>query len=288
MDEIDQGSYDDCQLDSVVLRRLYNFDPVTCDPVQPYFSEWGEYVDFSCCDVRDFVILEMRVVDISGNVNMCWLNVLVQDCVTPTLSGIEDLNTSCDLLPADFDPFDQEQRIQLFGIPTVIDNCGAEVAELEVDVDLSDCLEGTIIRRFVALDYSFNFSEDTLEQVITIENTKNYEIKFPKDAETNCFDYEDSLEIYRGCDLLTVSFEDEFLEPEGEECYYLARTYYVIDWCEYNGTADPEIISRDEECDVCGWRRRYLGAASPRRGIHRSRQSGKQSGSGSRGQRYKL
>lgn len=45
-------------------------------------GDWGEFVEFDCCDVNDFIFIELRVVDIYGNVNVCWLDVLIEDKVS--------------------------------------------------------------------------------------------------------------------------------------------------------------------------------------------------------------
>jgi hypothetical protein len=47
-------------------------------------------------------------------------------------------------------------------------------------VNLHDCGWGTIIRRFRAVDAFGNISANQCQQVITINEVHNYEIRFPK------------------------------------------------------------------------------------------------------------
>ena len=248
--DIDEGSYDNCGIDSILLRRVYQNNPVTCDLLgTSYYSEWGPSVDVNCCDAGAFVTVEMRVVDVSGNVNTCWLDVEVLDTIAPLITGIADMSQTCDLFTPGFDPNDREQLENAFGAPVVSDNCGASVLELLPEVQLSDCLEGTIVRRFVAFDPNGNTSVDTIEQQIDITNEMAYRLRFPHDADTQCGTFSDSLIIYEGCGLTVSSYEDVFGPNDGSACYVFARTYYVINWCEYDGVSDPVIVGRDENCN---------------------------------------
>lgn len=79
--DIDEGSNDNCGVDCIEVWREYWFDS-NCDEVMFYMGDWGEFVEFDCCDVNDFIFIELRVVDIYGNVNVCWLDVLIEDKVS--------------------------------------------------------------------------------------------------------------------------------------------------------------------------------------------------------------
>lgn len=248
--DIDEGSYDNCGIDSILLRRVYRIDPVTCDSLDtPYYSPWADFIEVNCCDAGYLVTVEMKVVDINGNVNTCWLDMEVEDPVLPTITNIADITQTCDDFAADFDPYNMEQLNALFGAPGVMDNCGAYALALPPEVALSDCLAGTITRRFVAVDTRGNISADTIVQQIVITNEMNYAVRFPMDVETDCGNFIDTLAIGGGCGLTVSSYEDDFAPADGEACYVLARTYYVINWCEYDGMADPLVIDRDEDCD---------------------------------------
>ena len=55
--------------------------------------------------------------------------------------------------------------------------------------------------------------------------------------------------INDGCTSLTVTYEDAFLDAEGDECYFVERTYHIVNDYLYDGVSAPVVISRDEDCD---------------------------------------
>ena len=249
---IDNGSYDDCDLDRIEIRRMYTRDPVTCDTLlTPTYSEWGDFVDFTCCDAGLYVTVELRVVDLAGNVDICSTEVFVRDNTLPFCTGLFSETLTCDELPAGFDPYSTDDLSALFGDPEVVDNCSAEAVELSPVVNLSDCGDGTIIRRFTAIDRAGNESAAIFEQLITIDYILNYSIRFPEDLTTSCMDEIPVAEAFNvGCDSITVTYVDTPIQPEGNECLYIERTYTVTNWCEWNGIDPAQIISRDEDCDL--------------------------------------
>ena len=166
---VDMGSYDNCAIASIELRRHIDRDQDTCEDLdETQYSDWGPYVQFTCCDASTYVTVEMRVTDIHGNYNICWLDVLVEDKTLPYCTGLVDELVECDELPSNFDPFDTDQLSELFGTPEVIDNCSAEAIEQEPEVSLDADGNGTITRRFIAVDAAGNLSSTEFEQVITI------------------------------------------------------------------------------------------------------------------------
>ncbi|NRB53755.1 MAG: DUF11 domain-containing protein, partial [Saprospiraceae bacterium] len=249
--QIDFGSYDNCGIASIEVRRKSMTDPASCETLdEPVMSDWGEYVEFTCCDANTYVTVELLVTDVSGNQNTCWLDVLVEDKIKPVVFGLEDMAVDCDELPSDFDPQDSTHLVTLFGEARVFDNCEAQVIEMDPILDISDCGSGTITRRFKAIDQVGNESIEVFTQVISLSYSLNYEIEFPEDVETDCMFNAKGLELNKlGCDSLTVTYVDEFLPLEGGECANIERTYTVINHCEWDGQTDPVIISRDEDCD---------------------------------------
>ena len=237
-EDVDEGSYDNC-------------GPVTID-VRREGGVWGPHVDFDCADVHTEVRIELRATDANGLTNICWLDVLIEDKIRPFCVAPHNVDIDCDEVPYDFDPFDTAQLQELFGEASADDNCdGAEWEELTPIVQLHDCGFGRIIRRFRASDVWGNLSTNSCQQIVTINEVHDYEIKFPRDAEANCgTPSPDTIEYNEiACDLLAVSVEDEFFSASGDECYKIFRTFRVINWCEYDGEADPRVVSRDEDCD---------------------------------------
>ncbi|MCO6487529.1 MAG: DUF11 domain-containing protein [Phaeodactylibacter sp.] len=254
--DVNEGSTDNCGIDSLLVRRRFDVDPVTCDSVVPYYSDWAPYVDFFCCDVNQTVTVELLVIDVHGNENTCWLTALVEDKVRPVCYAPNDITVSCSSLPANFDPYDTSQLQALFGAATATDGCGGAIAvEQPPAVNLDQCGAGTVIRTFQGVDLAGNLSLSACTQVITIGAEFNYQIKFPKDVTTNCTAPTPDTLIYDsfGCDLLSVSVTDEVFTPllggTGPECYKIFRKYRVLNWCEYDGVSDAVVIGRNEDCD---------------------------------------
>ncbi len=250
---INNQSYDNCGIESIQVRRYYVRDPQTCDSLLvPTWSAWGSYVDFTCCDAGQYIMVELRVTDIHGNVNSCWSNILVEDKTLPYCTGLADSTVSCEVLPYNFNPYDTLQLQQLFGVPHVVDNCSAEAAELTPIVNLNECGNyGTIVRRFVAIDAVGNISNTIFDQLVTITPSLNYEIRFPKDTETDCANNADTVALYHlGCDSITVTNDDVYLPALDDECYRILRTYHVINWCEWNGIDPAVLVDRNEDCDL--------------------------------------
>jgi uncharacterized repeat protein (TIGR01451 family) len=254
--DIDEGSNDNCGIDTLLVRRLVVVDPVTCDPVTPYFTDWLPYVDFTCCDVNMMVTIELQAIDIYGNSNICWLDVLIEDKINPFCVAPQNMNVSCADLPPNFDPLDTLQLQSLFGEATAQDDCGvATVFELAPIANLDICGFGTIIRRFGAIDEAGNQSTNFCQQIITITEEFNYVIKFPKDATSDCGipDVDTIFTNTFGCDNLSISVTDEIFTPlpgsNSPECYKVFRTYRVLNHCEFDGLSDAIVIGRDEDCD---------------------------------------
>ncbi len=250
--DVNEGSTDNCGISTLEVRRRYDRDPETCLNVTPYYSPWGPFVEVSCCDVGRTVIVELRVTDINGNTNICVSELSVIDNTRPVCVAPPSRTVSCDSLPAGFTATDTIQLRSLFGAAQAVDNCtGAFVEELNPIVNLGNCNSGTIIRRFRARDASGNVSSNTCQQVITINLVHNYSIRFPKDASAECGlpDADSILVQATGCSTLAVSVTNETYTGSEGACYKIFRTYRVINWCEYNGTDAPIVVSRDEDCD---------------------------------------
>jgi hypothetical protein len=248
--DIDNGSYDNCAIALMEVRRQI-VRTEDCEPMAPMFSPWGPFVEFDCCDLDTEVRVEFRVFDAAGNQSSCWLEVLVEDKQRPTCTPPPAQTRYCDDLPYDFDPENTAQLQALFGAAEAADNCGAAAEELPPALNLDGCGAGSLTRRFRAVDDSGNVSVGLCQQVILIQPRHNYAIKFPKDAESNCgIPNPDTIGLFAiGCDLLAASVQDLILAASGDECYKIFRTYRVINWCEYDGIAEPIVVGRDEDCD---------------------------------------
>lgn len=252
--DVDEGSRDNCAIDSILIRRKYTRDPVTCDTLigaAVYYSEWDTLVMIGCCDANSKVEVELKVIDKAGNANECKSQIEVSDRIKPFCVAPPAVSIPCTSLPKDFNPNDTLTLQSLFGVASASDNCGATWQELAPSVNLQDCSFGTITRRFRTVDRVGNTSINTCQQVITITKVNNYEIKFPKDTDMQCgVANADTLRINRlACDKMSISVTDERFSSTGAECYRIFRTYRIINACEYDGISQPIVIGRDEDCD---------------------------------------
>ncbi len=251
--DINEGSNDNCAIASIQTRRLLTMDLNSCEPLAvPVYSDWGDFVEFSCCEVGTEIAVELRVLDTSGNPNVCTTVINVTDNSVPICIAPIPVFTTCDEFPMDFDPSDVSILQDLYGIPTAIDNCtNYEVVELAPIVDFIDCGGGTVVRRFQIIDQFGNVSPNVCNQLITVETSRNYTIRFPKDMEVECDvpNPEDLILLSMGCEQYTLEVEENRYDVIGDACYEIVRTYHIKDWCEYDGYSPAVDIRRDEDCD---------------------------------------
>ena len=247
---IDQGSFDACGIATIEVRRSL---PLPNDCVEGLSGpqDFAPFVDFYCCDIGNPVEVELRVTDIFGNTNSCWVDINVEDKINPICTPPKNVTIDCIDLPANFDPQNINQLQSLFGVPTGEDNCSiAGFNESTPIVNLDNCGIGTIGRSFTVEDPAGN-SSGVCEQTITIEQVHHYELKFPKDRTTVCAEPPmDSVVVNElGCDLLAINVVEETFSASQDACFKIFRTYTVINWCEYIDTSDPVNIRRDEDCN---------------------------------------
>lgn len=249
--DIDKGSRDNCDGTDLTLeiRRLVASE---CSETETsYYSDWGQSVDLTCCDVGKLVSVDLRITDQSGNSNRCTARVKVEDKIAPTCQAPFNVSVDCIELSAGFDPTKTQQLQNSFGIPVVNDNCEATWTELTPVVALNQCGIGTITRTFQVTDKSGNKSPGTCKQVVTVDAIYDYSIKFPADTKSICGEMNsDTVEVFENaCDLMAVNIIDSEFQKSPDGCYKIERLYRVIDWCEYDGISDPIVVPRDADCD---------------------------------------
>lgn len=60
---IDDGSFDNCGLIKLEIRRSYPVSANACDSSPVVFSDWSNYIEFTNCDLGQLVRIELRVWD---------------------------------------------------------------------------------------------------------------------------------------------------------------------------------------------------------------------------------
>ncbi|OAV44276.1 hypothetical protein A3850_007110 [Lewinella sp. 4G2] len=239
---IDLGSYDNCALGEIGIRRV-DGDSVLL-PYTPTLT-------FNCEDAGEFTTVAMQVTDAVGNENFCTTIVEVVDQTDPYCTGLDDVTISCADLPDGFDATDTLQLANLFGVPDVIDNCAAFSTELTPIIAGDACNPEVIRRSFRARDQNGNLSRNLFFQDITVVPSLDYVIVMPEDVITDCAADAKAPDVLGdACDSITVTFVDEELTPGQDDCRFLSRTYTITSWCEWDGTSPATVIARDENCSV--------------------------------------
>ncbi|MBK7912292.1 MAG: T9SS type A sorting domain-containing protein [Saprospiraceae bacterium] len=258
----DDGSYDDCHIDSFLVRRMDNGAP--CGQNVWWFRP---YVEFCCEDVGKSITVVFRAKDKHGNYNDCMVQVEVQDKIKPTCYAPIDLTVACDfhfdikdlsifgLIQTDSAYFNNKRSItfkEYNGLSKTInfhdgfahDNCDFTIEHSAVD-NRTQCNVGTIVRTWVVKDKN---GSDTCRQVITFFNYSPYDFKdiwWPADTTLYmCLDLAaltpevlNSKPILHNedkCDLVGLSSEDHvFRIVQGADaCYKIIRKWKALDWCQ--------------------------------------------------------
>lgn len=262
----DDGSYDDCWIDSIAVKRMDNGG--NCSPGQ---NQFGPFVTFCCIDIAAGPItVIMKVWDEAGNSNECMVLIEAQDKLPPEITCPPNLTISCDyhLDRENLDVFgtvveskDDQEDIEI-APPFLLDwdgllidglahdNCQIEIFEEET-FDISQCNVGTITRVFTAEDPN-GFAECT--QTITIVNTEPFNVStdvvWPLDYETDesCdvgslqpdalpSPFSEPVITEDRCDLVGTTFSDEvFPFADSNACFKIIRTWKIVDWCQLNGS----------------------------------------------------
>jgi subtilisin-like proprotein convertase family protein/uncharacterized protein YrzB (UPF0473 family) len=270
---LDDGSYDNCYLDRIEVKR---------NSACGHVSAWREYVDFCCADLGDTVMVEVGVWDIYNNFNSCWVGVFVDAKLPPTIVAPPDITVSC---AYEFDLWD----LSVFGTvetdASLIDdiytddyeyysNClngqgtnpifwGQDgfahgTCDIEVVENYNENLEcgtGVITRVFKA---TAGTKSKTAVQKITIIDCSPFvtnDITWPRDyTSSSCYavgphhgPHPDDLPTINGwprfdnednCSLVAATYEDQVFQFVDSACWKVLRTWSVIDWCQYDSN-DP-------------------------------------------------
>src|SRR6056297_1876616 len=212
---------DNCGIEEVLIRRMDD----NCD--RPDDMVLGPDIQFCCEDIGQNVMVEVQAIDVNGLVGSCMFEVEVQDKLPPIVDCPSDLTISCDQLSNDL--FD-------YGDADITDNCSFSFDYSE-EIFLNGCKEGSIFRKWVAVDSSGN--TDSCTQVITVFNPFDFDpnsIVWPADtviAECNILpsDIETSPEFEQTpCETVSVSFSDMTLDPDST-CLDVMRQWVIVDSC---------------------------------------------------------
>jgi hypothetical protein len=251
----DSGSYDDCALDYIEVKRMDHGVP--CELETGDGDVFKDYVTFCCADIGNPVTVILRVWDVAGNWNECMVQVEVQDKLAPVISCPDDMEVNCDFF------FNPDNLDAYFGTATAYDNCNVRITQ-DADIDIDQCGIGSITRYFTATDDGGRTA--TCTQHIEFVNYDPFWINqdWPGDPNDDviwpatytgegCLNPADLHPDVTGwpvllegpCDLVGYTYDDDVFffndsDADAEEaCFKIIRHWKVNDWCQdipgYNG-----------------------------------------------------
>ena len=246
----DAGSYDNCGLDRLEVRRIVNCGNSADTLFKPY-------VDFSCCDVGKNIAVILRGWDKMGNYSDCTTTIFVNDNTRPTCIAPADKTVICmDVNWA---------NLSIYGTPLLQDNCTLKDTFYTVEKNISYCNIGTITRKWVISDLTNK--KDSCSQTITVTGKSDFTVDFPDDIVADCFEAVPTLAqmrdkmltnspsvdghiVQNGCGSMAVEIKDDTFTGAPGICYLILRRIKVIDWCKYNQSniSDPNCYG----LPVCG------------------------------------
>lgn len=265
----DDGSYDNCGIDYIEVKRVDG----KCDSGLP--DEFGPYVEFCCNDLGQVIQVEFRVVDLAGNTNSCFVNVEVQDNIPPVLACPSDVEISC-TYPIDLNDLSEFGTIEILSDPNEVnnvgefqiddvdnpeggvtgmngyayDNCSVTIEESHT-IELNECGNGLLVRTFSALDATGNVVQ-SCTQNITIRDFNPFsgeeDITWPANVtitneSCNALDltpdyleglgYEGRPDLNIGeCQSVGVTYSDDVFPMDDIACFKILRWWKVHDFCD--------------------------------------------------------
>jgi len=214
--DLDEGSNDNCGIAMIEARRVDGCLGTTA---------WDVLIPFECCDANENITVELRVTDISGNTNVCWSTVLVEDVTSPIITCAPDATVTCD---------EALHAADAFGAPNAFDNCNVTIEPGEIITqDLPMC--GQILTQtWTATDGADKTDDATCTQTVTVVHVSDFIVQFPADQEfENCElgDINGPIVTDDECENIGISVEDRVFIQVDDACYKIERTYTVINHC---------------------------------------------------------
>lgn len=237
----DYGSFDNCCLNSVLVKRIGSGLPFETS------------LSFDCSDIAESPIsIDLYVDDCNGNSNNCQFVLNVFDEAAPTVLGPDNMEIDCvsfysnyqlilDSILSISNPSEDAFSFlnDSFGVAVFSDNCSIQL-DHDVSYTLDDCGNGQI-RRFWAAKDQGELDATTYTQFIDVNHVADWNVQFPEDwegvAEFGCTDFQTFGEpLFEGldCEQFSVSFEDVLFTDEPNSCYRILRKWTVINNCTFH------------------------------------------------------
>ncbi|MEY3050928.1 MAG: hypothetical protein RLY31_713 [Bacteroidota bacterium] len=193
------------------------------------------------------------------NYNTCMVEVNVVDKLPPVLTSCPpNQRITCDFYADNFETALQglsgaEISAALtaagYGSASFYDNCQANVSS-NANINIDQCLEGTITRTWTAQDGSGNNATSSCNQTIFVDHVSDWVVEFPADLTVNCGasvpDFGEPEIFGETCELVGVSYNDVVYNVVPDACYKIERTWTLINWCVVGSEIDQEVVESTE------------------------------------------
>ncbi len=232
---VDNGSFDNCEIDSMRIRRMSSNCGIDSDTL------FKPSVTFCCEDLPyNPIMVVFRVWDKEGNFNDCMVSVTVQDKIAPKITCPPDRrNVACGTDIND---------LSILGRATATDGCDSVKITYNDIVFPGRCGLDSIVRRWTATDLGGRF--DICNQIIVIKDnvaiTRNDLFRnLNLDLTVNGCRISDADPSITGrpnlpnhpCKNLIAGYNDETFYNVDGFCIKIIRHWKVIDWCLYDVNA---------------------------------------------------
>ncbi len=221
----DDGSKDNCEIVLYEVRRREEND---CSDIL-----YGPSVDFCCSDAGNYVGVELRVTDESGNSNTCKVQIRVDDKQRPVINCV-DIVIDCTI--------DYHDPLNTGGEPEVHDNCDVTLSFMDQPLQASDCGTGTFYRYWTAVDQQGLTDQCTQHITIDVFDPFDGVIDWPDDYYVESCTIDGIDPEWAGypeystesCSFIAASYDDKIYNFHGGHCYEIWRKWKVIDWCQFD------------------------------------------------------
>lgn len=263
----DDGSYDNCCMDKFLVRRMENNCGISGA------TTFAPNVTFCCEDIGNEVTVVFRALDCDNNHNDCMVIVEISDKIQPVLINCPaNERRTCDWYADNLETqldnaTSEEEQCEIlsdyFGEAEFIDNCDVNV-DCAVNINIDQCLEGTIRRSFTAEDPSGNPATQNCIQTVFVDHVSDWVVEFPADISVECGttvpDFGEPEIFYESCEMIAVSYEDVIYNTVVDACFKIVRDWSIINWCVVGDHIDQEVVEQPENelglnfpaCDLDG------------------------------------
>ncbi|MCB0535233.1 MAG: hypothetical protein KDD14_23705, partial [Saprospiraceae bacterium] len=237
---IDNGSYDLCCLDTILVRR--NADGPCDADADP--DDFSGNLSFCCADVGSGPIaVTLRVYDCAGNWNECVTELIISDKLRPAISAPADQAISrTEYTALSINPNDTLQLNAQFGVPTAFDNCSIAQIVQSVEVVNDNCgTPSRITRTFTATDPSGNSAIPARQEIRILEE---YSLHLPADFYPDDPEL-DTFQVIGNLLPFSKSYQDLQVTAACSGAQSRThRTWSLIDWCGSGPGSNPFVFPK--------------------------------------------